>query len=93
LLRLEFNNLYLALFKNADRHIKIVRALATKAKGLTRAEIIQQAKISNGGGTTKILEELEQSGFIRKYTPFKKQKKSSLFQLIDFYTLTNLLIS
>lgn len=87
LLRLEFNNLYLALFKNAERHIKIVRVLATKAKGLTRAEIIQLAKLSNGGGTTKILEELEQSGFIRKYIPFQKRKKNSLFQLVDFYTL------
>jgi len=87
LLRLEFNNLYLALFKNAERHIKIVRVLATKAKGLTRAEIIKLAKISNGGGTTQILGELEQSGFIRVYTPFKKQKKNGLFQLIDFYTL------
>jgi len=87
LLRLEFNNLYLALFKNAERHIKIVRALATKAKGLTRNELIEATKLSNGGGTTKILEELEQSGFIRKYTPFQKRKKSSIYQLIDFYTL------
>lgn len=87
LLRLEFNNLYLALFKNAESHIKIVRALATKAKGLTRKEIIELTKLSSGGGTTKILEELEQSGFIRKYTPFQKRKKSSIYQLIDFYTL------
>lgn len=87
LLRLEFNNLYLALFKNAEQHIKIVRALATKARGLTRKELIELTKLSNGGGTTKILEELEQSGFIRRYTPFQKRKKNSLFQLIDFYTL------
>ena len=87
LLRLEFNNLYSALFKNAEQHIKIVRALATKAKGLTRSKIIQITKLSNGGGTTKILEELEQSGFIRRYTSFEKQKKNSLFQLVDFYTL------
>ncbi|MEM6320937.1 MAG: ATP-binding protein [Bacteroidota bacterium] len=87
LLRLEFNNLYLALFRNAEQHIKIVRSLATKAKGLTRKEIIGLTKLSNGGSTTKILEELEQSGFIRKYTPFQKRKKSSIYQLIDFYTL------
>ncbi|MFK7984282.1 MAG: ATP-binding protein [Saprospiraceae bacterium] len=87
LLRLEFNNLYLALFKNAEQHIKIVRALATKAKGLTRNELIKLTKLSNGGGTTKTLEELEQSGFIRKYTPFQKRKKSSVYQLVDFYTL------
>jgi len=87
LLRLEFNNLYLALFKNAEQYIKIVRALATKAKGLTRTEIIQHAKVANGGRTSEILEELEQSGFIRRYSPFQKRKKRSLFQLVDFYTL------
>jgi len=54
---------------------------------LTRNELIEATKLSNGGGTTKILEELEQSGFIRKYTPFQKRKKSSIYQLIDFYTL------
>ena len=36
---------------------------------------------------TKILEELEESGFIRKYNYFGKSKRDSLFQLIDFYSL------
>jgi len=39
-LRNEFQNLYASLFKKADNHVKIVEALSSKAKGLTRNEII-----------------------------------------------------
>jgi predicted AAA+ superfamily ATPase len=87
LLRLEFDNLFQALFSKAERHISVVRAIAQKSKGLTRKEIIKHAKISNSGTLTIILDELEKSGFIRRYNPFNKKKKNSLYQLIDFYTL------
>lgn len=87
LLRSEFKNLFNALFSKAERHISIVKALSTKAKGLTRKEIITLTKLPNNGKTTKLLEELEESGFIRKYIPFQKKKRNSLYQLIDFYTL------
>lgn len=87
LLRTEFENLFRALFNDAEKHIAIVKAIATKSKGLTRSEIIKTAKLSVGSGTTRLLNELEQSGFIRKYRPFNKKKRNSLYQLIDFYTL------
>lgn len=87
LLRTEFENLFQALFSKAERHIAIVRAMATKSKGLTRKEIIELTNLSDSGTTTKLLEELEKSGFIRRYRPFQKKKRNSLFQLVDFYTL------
>lgn len=87
LLRSEFENLYRALFKNSEKHISIVRVIATKSKGLTRKEIISLTKLPESGVTTKVLDELEKSGFIRKYLPFQKRKRDSLYQLIDFYTL------
>ena len=87
LLRTEFDNLYRALFKNSDKHLSVVRAIATKSKGLTRKEIIALTKLPESGVTTKILDELEKSGFIRKYLPFKKRSRDGLFQLVDFYTL------
>jgi hypothetical protein len=43
--------------------------------------------LPNNGVTTQLLEELEESGFIRKYQPFQKTNRQSLFQLVDFYTL------
>ena len=83
----EFNNLYRALFKFSENYIRIVEALASKGKGLTRQEIIQQTKLSNNGGLTTMLKELESCGFIRQYEPFAKQKKDILYQLTDFYSL------
>ena len=86
LLRNEFTNLYRSLFNNYTKHIKIVKTLAKKSKGLSRDEIIKLSRLPNSGGTTKLLEELEESGFIRKYIPFGKKKRNSLYQLVDFYT-------
>ncbi|MDZ4666499.1 MAG: ATP-binding protein [bacterium] len=87
LLTSEFENLYASLFRQSANHILVVKALSKKAKGLSREEIISYAKIPNGGGTSKVLMELELSGFIRTYVPFGKQTKDTLYQLIDFYTL------
>jgi uncharacterized protein len=87
LLRTEFNNLFSSLFSNFERHLSIVNALAKKAKGLTRSEIIEIAEQPNSGRLTALLDELEESGFIRKYAPFGKKAKSSLYQLVDFYVL------
>ena len=86
-LRTEFNVLFASLFMKAERHISIVEAIATKTKGLTREEILRLSRLPNNGATTQLLEELEESGFIRKYRPFKKNNRQSLFQLVDFYTL------
>ena len=63
ILRLEFDNLYASLFKKADKHVAIIEALATKAKGIERQELLRMAKIPNGRAASKILKELEQSNF------------------------------
>jgi AAA+ ATPase superfamily predicted ATPase len=86
-LKNEFAFLYASLFKNYESHLKIVEALSVKTKGLTRDEIIAYTKISNGGGLTTMLEELEQCDFIRRYQSFGKKEQQSLYQLIDFYSL------
>ena len=87
LLKNEFQNLYSSLFKKAENHIKIVEALSEKAKGLTREEIINAAKLPNGGSVNRILEELELSGFIRRYRNYGKKIRHSIYQLTDFFTL------
>jgi AAA+ ATPase superfamily predicted ATPase len=87
LLRHEFERLYPALFDNADNHIAVIRALAKKRKGLSRSEIISEAKVPNGSSTTKVLEELEQSDFIMAYNPFGKKKKDKIYRLTDEYSL------
>jgi len=87
LLRYEFNNLYRALFQSADYHIEIIRALAKKQKGLTREEILKQAKVAAGGTVSRVITELEESGFIHSYHPFGKKKKGMLYRLTDEYSL------
>ncbi len=86
-MRLEYENLYASLFKKHERHVAIVEALATKGKGLTRTEISKLSGLPNGGGLTRILNELEESSFIRKYQSFGKKNKNNLYQLIDLYSL------
>src|SRR6218665_2184766 len=86
----EFNNLFRSLFADAERHEAIVTALAKKNKGLTRDEISAGSGLANGGGLTRLLEELEESGFIRQYRPFGKVSRNSLYQLCDFFSLFHL---
>lgn len=94
----EFLSLYNSLYKNASKHIKIVTALATKGKGLTRLELLERTKIPDNGKFSTMLEELEHCGFIRSYEPFgqkksmrntndERQSPNTLFQLIDPFTL------
>ncbi len=83
----EYEELYASLFKKSEKHLAIIEALAQKKKGLSRAEIIRLTKLSNGGSLTRVLKELEESSFIRRYQGFGKKKRESLYQLVDFYSL------
>ncbi len=87
ILNIEYIALYRSLFNRYDKHVQIVEALAEKAKGLTRSELLAATKLSDGGSTSNILDELEQSGFIQRYFPFGKTKRDALYQLIDPYSL------
>ena len=86
-LKNEFSNLYASLFKNSHGHETIVKALATKNKGLTRNEIVQATGIKSGGGLSGLLEELIQCGFVKQLFPIQKTKDDALFRLVDEYTL------
>jgi uncharacterized protein len=87
LLNDEFSKLYPALFDNSEHHITIVRALAKKWKGMTRAELITVTQLPNGGGFSNTLEELVSCGFVSDYYPFGKKKKDVLYRLTDEYSL------
>ncbi|MEM8526144.1 MAG: ATP-binding protein [Bacteroidota bacterium] len=86
-LRNEFERLYASLFENHQNHIQIIRALSSKWRGLTRKEIIQLTKFKNGGMLSKLLEELDASGFITVYGGYDKKVKESLYRLTDAYSL------
>jgi uncharacterized protein len=83
----EFDNLYKALFKNHTKHVSVIRALANKWQGLTRAELTEITNLPSGGEFTDVLIELETSGFITKTFPFGKQERQTLYRLTDEYSL------
>lgn len=82
----EFSRLYPALFDHADRHILVVRALGRHVYGLNRQQIIKETGLSDGGGLSRILEELEFSGFIQAFYAFGKKRKARRYRLIDEYS-------
>ena len=61
--------------------------LGRRGAGLTREEIASGVGIAESGTLTRYLEELEQCGFVRKYSVLGKKNKGAVFQLIDSYTL------
>jgi len=85
LLKDEYHNLFTSLFSHSEQYIRIIEVLSLCRSGMTRDLISAKTKISNGGGLTRKLEELEQCGFIRKYRTI--DKGGQIYQLMDFYCL------
>lgn len=85
-LKNEFFNLYRSLFRKYDIYEKIVEVLSMKTVGLQRGDIIKLSGMSSGGTLTKILADLEESGFISSYTSLDSKKKNITYRLSDFYT-------
>ena len=85
LLKDEFDTLYKSLFKKSEDYVKIIAALSKRRSGYTRDDIVKATGLSNGGGLTRRLDELEQCNFIRRYSPIKG--KTPIYQLVDFYSL------
>jgi len=85
LLKDEFDTLYKSLFKKSEEYVKIIAALSKRRSGYTRDDIVKATGLSNGGGLTRRLEELEQCNFIRRYNPVKGN--TTIYQLVDFYSL------
>ncbi len=86
-LKNEFQNLYASLFKNSDLHVSIIKALATKNKGLTRKEILNATKLNSGGGFSKMLDELTACSFVKIVYPINKTKDDFLYRLVDEYSI------
>ncbi len=86
-LKNEFTNLYTALFTNTINYIAVIKACYTKWKGVSHNEIVKLSGIASGGSLTKILDDLEISGFITSTWPFANSKKEKLYRLTDEFSL------
>ena len=85
-LRLEFDELYNALFTNADRYVDIARLLAERRSGMTSSEIAK-ATLIDGKRLAKMLNNLERCDFIMKFRYYGKNSNDVIYKLTDFYTL------
>lgn len=86
IMRSEFDELYNALFSNAELYINVVKALANHPGGMSRAEIVKAVGV-NGGTLSRVLTNLERCDFISRSHNFGCKTREANYRLIDFYTL------
>lgn len=86
-LKKEFDRLFKSLFKSPQSYVDIIQLLANNKKGLTRKEISEKLKKETGGHLSKLLVNLENCDFIRKYNVRERKINSNngIYQLTDFY--------
>ena len=82
----EFDELFSALFNQAETYVTVIQALAGYREGLLRSEIMEKTKMS-GGSLTKILDNLERCDFIETYSRFKSSVRNCVYRISDPYTL------
>jgi AAA+ ATPase superfamily predicted ATPase len=82
----EFYSLFASLFDDYERHIRVLESLSKTGSGMTRDEILIAAKLPSGGSSTRVLEELEQCGFVTSYRDYSAKAGYYIYQLTDFFT-------
>ena len=88
ILRNEYDNLYQALFNNAEIHQQIVAALSARQHGMLHSEVLQEIGMAQPTGSyQRAMEELMVSDFVVESTPFGKQKRGSTYRLVDEYSI------
>jgi len=83
----EYNVLLKSLFKDSQIYRRVIEALANRAKGMTRKEICDDVKFSDGGTLTIVLENLMNCDFVRSYSAFGKKDRDTMYQLGDMFIL------
>lgn len=83
----EYRELFYSLFKKPEKHLAIIKALSATKGGKTRSMLASVKEIGGGAALTKDLDELEQCGFIRRYSDYKTVKNGACYQLTDPFVL------
>lgn len=84
--RLEYDELYNALFNDAASYVEVMKQLSEHKEGLTRKEIMAHTKMSSTK-IDRILKNLERSDFIARRSQFGNVKRDGIYRIVDFYTL------
>jgi hypothetical protein len=83
----EFDQVFRSLFDHYESHIRIIKALASTFSGLTKNELLKAADLSSGGSSSRMIQELQESGFIAYLPEQGLQKSGGRYILIDEYCL------
>jgi hypothetical protein len=86
-LKQEFSRMFASLFRNPEPYASVVKAVGQLRRGMTRSELEKATSLGSGGDLSRVLTDLENSGFIRRYLAFGKKAKGSIYQLLDQFTL------
>jgi uncharacterized protein len=86
-LRTEFSYIFSSLFKNGHNHELVLKTIFEKGEALSREDLIKYTNFTSGGNITKVLSELEESGFISSFQSFGYKKSNAVYCISDFYTL------
>ena len=86
-LKRELDFLFRSLFRDSKQYRKVVEVLSKKAKGMTRQELLSEARMQDNGKFTEILDDLCNCDFIRKYSSFQKKQRDVMYQLTDLFSL------
>ena len=83
----EFKDVYAGLYSSKEKYVEIVKALGSRFYGMTQSEITDATKMKSGGSLSKLLDNLYESGVIRKYPRYGKERVETIYQLTDFFSL------
>lgn len=92
-LKHEYRRLFTSLYRSPEPYIKIVETLAQCKQGLTRKQIAEKIHNTSGGRLSKLLENLINCDFVRRYYVRTKTKVSAqecIYSLSDLFTLFHL---
>ena len=83
----EFKDVYTGLYASKERYVDIVKALGGQFYGMTQTEISTAIGVKSGGTLSKQLLNLTESGVVRTYPRYGKERVETLYQLTDFFSL------
>ncbi len=86
-LKAEFKFIFSSLFNNSEKHEKLLRKIYELGNRATRDNLVTQLKILSSGDFSVKLNELEESGFLKSYTPLGVRKSKKIYVISDYYTL------
>ena len=79
----EFERPCRSTFDHSEESMRIIRCLATRHAGYTRAELAQRTGLSPNGEFSKMLKALIGSDFVARYVPFGSSAREEHYRLSD----------